>query len=128
MKFLLDTHILLWWIFNDSRLSKKSKRFLSQEDSQWVLSMVSLWEVVIKVSLGKLRLGMDFPNFVTKFIEGSKLELLPLKFSHLTRYISLPFHHRDPFDRMLIAQCQTEEIPLLTQDESFQAYRLPKFK
>lgn len=128
MKLLLDTHILLWWIFDEKSLSKRSKRLLSQESSEWVLSVASLWEIAIKLNLGKLKLGMSFADFAKEFIQDRPIEILPIKFNHLSRYTQLPFHHRDPFDRLLIAQSQSEGIPLLTQDKSFRAYRLPRFK
>jgi PIN domain nuclease of toxin-antitoxin system len=118
LRILLDTHLLLWFLEASSALTPQAREMICSPDSTVFVSAVSLWEIWLKQSLGKLRLPVDF----TERLAVESFENLPLLASH-TRHISvLPWHHRDPFDRMLIAQAEFEKLILLTTDEALAAY------
>jgi PIN domain nuclease of toxin-antitoxin system len=118
MRLLLDTHILLWWLSDDSSLSAHARRLISDPDNTVFVSAVSLWEIWLKQSLGKLRLP---PDFEARF-GGESFESLPLTVAHTREVALLPWHHRDPFDRMLVAQARAERLKLLTVDKVTAAY------
>lgn len=124
MKFLLDTHTFLWFIANNPELSKAAKELLEDSDTELFLSYASLWEIAIKVSLGKLSLPEPFEVFVAEQLEVNSIELLSFSLKHISAVVSLPFHHRDPFDRLLAAQSLTEAIPLVSRDTIFDEYRV----
>ena len=119
---LVDTHAFLWFVFDDRRLSTQAGQVLADPAQNKVLSMASLWEVAVKVSIGKLSLGMSFSDFTDASVTSRELQVLTIGLPHLTEYAQLPLHHRDPFDRVLIAQAKVEELPVLTSDERFSAY------
>jgi PIN domain nuclease of toxin-antitoxin system len=123
MRFLLDTHIILWSIQNDSNLSDKCKEILSNTENILYSSIVSEWEIAIKSNIGKLKLNGSVNKV---FEEINSLDILPLEISrlHLAQYENLPLHHRDPFDRLLIAQAITEDLVLITNDEHFKPYNV----
>lgn len=127
MKILLDTHPFLWWIADDPRLISKHKDRLEDSQQEIFLSMASLWEMAIKVSLGKLNLGVDFKKFFKEYIQDSTLELLPIQSTHLLELANLPFHHKDPFDRLLLCQAKAEGMVLMTKDKKFKKYKGIKF-
>jgi PIN domain nuclease of toxin-antitoxin system len=114
---LLDTHVALWWRADSPRLGAEARASIAGADVAWV-SVVSAWEVAIKVSTGKLRIPGSFDTA----IDESGLSKLPLTFAHTAALIDLPFHHRDPFDRMLIVQAQSEGLTIVTADRKFEAY------
>ena len=117
MRILVDTQALLWWLMDSERLGPKARRiFLSDEP---VISAVVLWEIAIKVSLGKL--SADVAE-VSRIIAEQGLERLGISDRHMINLQALPFHHRDPFDRMLIAQSDAEDLPLLTSDAKIALY------
>lgn len=118
MRILLDTHILLWWLENSSSLTEEARKRISDAENTIFVSAVSLWEIWLKQSLGKLRLPSDF----AERLSAESFESLPLTGDQARRVASLPWHHRDPFDRMLIAQAQVEKLALLTSDEALTAY------
>ena len=118
MKLLLDTHLLLWWLGNSSLLSAKARELIGDPENTLFISAVSLWEIWLKESLGKLRLPPDFENRLA----AEPFEALPLTARQSRQVALLPWHHRDPFDRMLIAQAQVENLTLLTADEAVVAY------
>ena len=118
MKILLDTHILLWWLENSPSLPERARGMISSTDNTIFVSAVSLWEIWLKQSLGKLRLPADF----TERLALESFENLPLTGSQTRRVSLLPWHHRDPFDRMLIAQAQVQELVLLTSDDVLTSY------
>lgn len=116
---LLDSHTLLWFLAGDSkRIGPRLRKRL--EDDATTVSAASLWEIAIKVGLGKLRAPSELPRRV----EELGFQLLPVKPAHAWRTRDLPPHHRDPFDRLLIAQAQVERLPILTADPSFDAYEV----
>ena len=121
-RVLLDTHAFLFFVFDDPRLSQKAASLIELEETEKLLSIVSVWEIVIKEQLGKLELGMPVEKFVREFIEGQKLTLLEIELTHLLQYSSLPLLHRDPFDRLLISQARSLKVPIVTSDKRFSAY------
>ena len=116
-KYLLDTHIIIWAIDQTDKLSEQYRRLLEQED-QCVVSIASLWEIAIKKNLGKLEVRDDLPDF----LQRTGVALLQVELPHIEAIRILPHHHRDPFDRMLIAQAMTENLSLLTVDRHFALY------
>lgn len=124
MQVLLDTHALIWFFNGDNSLSTTAKNLIENPASTCWVSIASIWELSIKTSIGKLQLSGKLAE-VEGFITASGMQLLPISFEHLLRLQSLPFHHRDPFDRLLIAQALTEKLALLTRDAFFAAYEVP---
>src|SRR5436309_2461922 len=122
MNLLLDTHAFLWFIANDPKLSNQAKSEIQTPTNRRFLSMASLWEMAIKVSLGKLRVTQPFEQFIPEQLQLNRIEVLAVEFAHVAAVVSMPFHHRDPFDRLLAAQCQIEGLPLLSNDPAFDAY------
>ena len=117
---LLDTHTLLWFLNNDSKLISTVKSDIENAD-QVVVSIVNLWEIAIKLSIQKLELDFAFaelPDCLTQL----EISILPLTFADLEHYITLPLHHRDPFDRLLIAQAMTKSLEIVSADTAFDAY------
>jgi PIN domain nuclease of toxin-antitoxin system len=121
-RLLLDTHALLWFVFDDPRLSATGSAAIADPATEKVLSIASLWEIAIKISLGKLALGTSLDRFIATEIDGRELRLLAIAGSHLVRVADLPFHHRDPFDRLITAQALVEGLPIATGDSRFAAY------
>jgi PIN domain nuclease of toxin-antitoxin system len=119
---LLDTHAFLWFVFDDPRLSSTAEATLGDPRVTKLLSVTSLWEIVIKSQLRKLRLGMGLEQFFEVYVTGSELELVALELGHLLGYHALPLAHRDPFDRMLVAQARALRVPVLTADPAFAPY------
>jgi PIN domain nuclease of toxin-antitoxin system len=124
MRLLVDTHIMLWWMRGDSRLSTKAGRLIAGGDNQLVWSIVSSWEIAVKVSIGKLVLDRPLHRLYADLIGEQKLELLVVGHQHCVHLGTLPLHHRDPFDRMLVAQAQVENIPILTGDAKLSRYEV----
>ncbi|MEL7141446.1 MAG: type II toxin-antitoxin system VapC family toxin [Cyanobacteria bacterium J06554_3] len=121
MRVLIDTHILLWFINNDPRLSQKTKSLL-QSDIDVSVSIASLWEIAIKVSIGKLALPDSIEKLFPQQLNLNQIDLLPIEVGHLQILSALPFHHRDPFDRLIVAQALVEKIGLVSVDNVFEAY------
>ena len=123
MKYLIDTHALIWYLENNSRLSGKAGAIIENQQVQCLVSLASLWEISIKVSLDRLEIGIDLKRIKELlFILG--IDILPIEFTHLLQVARLPFHHKDPFDRLLISQAQVEELILISKDEHFQSYNI----
>lgn len=122
MKALLDTHALLWWITDDSRLSRRVREFISNVENELAFSAASGWEVAIKAGLGKMDLPEHPEKFLTEQLHRNAIEVLPVNLGHAMGVYSLPNHHGDPFDRLLVAQCVAEGLPLLTADAAFGPY------
>lgn len=122
MRFLLDTHSLLWFLAGDTQLTGKARRVIENPEYEILASTASLWEVAIKHSLGKLPLAEPFEELFPHHLALNSIALLTIHLDHVTRVSSLPFYHRDPFDRLLIAQALVEEIPILSGDEAFDDY------
>lgn len=121
MNLLLDTHALLWFVAGDTRLSRRARQTIEAKDTINYVSMASWWEVAIKCSLGKLTLDEPLDEFMEQRT-GEGFRLLSLDPHHLHALIDLPFHHRDPFDRLIICQAMIEEMTICTGDEHFKRY------
>jgi PIN domain nuclease of toxin-antitoxin system len=126
MKGLLDTHTLLWFVAGDSQLSQTARTFIERGDTEIYVSVASLWEITIKSSLGKLQLSAPIKQFLEEAVEGNGFILLPIEPSHLNEVHALPFHHRDPFDRLLIAQSQAEGMLFVSTDRAMDAYGITR--
>jgi PIN domain nuclease of toxin-antitoxin system len=124
MNLLLDTHTFLWFVNDDPRLSDRFKDLIENENNVSYLSIASLWEMSIKYNLGKLTLAPSYEEFVEKEIITSRINLLNLELEHIKINATLPFHHRDPFDRIIIAQSKAENIPVITVDSVFNEYSI----
>lgn len=121
MKVLIDTHIFLWFISRDPQLSQTASELL-ESDIDVLLSVASLWEIAIKLSTGKLRLPGKVQDFIPQQMMSNQIELLPITIHHLQAVSTLPFHHRDPFDRLIIAQSIVETVELVSVDAVFDRY------
>lgn len=122
MKVLVDTHTFLWVLLDDPRLSQTAKQIVTSKKEELFFSMVSLWEISIKMRLGRLKSLGSSVAYLRAEMNNYGMELLPIRFEHILQQEALPNHHGDPFDRLLIAQAITESIPVLTHDEKFRAY------
>lgn len=125
MKILLDTHTFLWFI-NDSPELSGSAADLLESDVDLLLSTASLWEIAIKVSLNKLTLPDSYEQFIPQQITLNNIEILTITFEYLTIVSRLPFHHRDPFDRLLIAQSMSENLQIVSTDTQFDRYGISR--
>ncbi|MGB3496396.1 MAG: type II toxin-antitoxin system VapC family toxin [Elainellaceae cyanobacterium] len=121
MKILLDTHTFLWFINDSPELSSPAADLL-ESDVDLLLSMASLWEIAIKVSLNKLTLPDNYERFIPQQITLNNIEILTITFEHLAVVSRLPFHHRDPFDRLLIAQSMSEKLQIVSVDTQLDRY------
>ena len=126
MRLLLDTHAFLWFITDDRLLSAKAKSLIVDSTNEINVSPATYWEVAIKVSIGKYPLHVPFEQFFTEGIEGNSLTILPMEIRHAHELAALPFHHRDPFDRMIIAQAIVERIPVVSVDPAFDSYSVTR--
>jgi len=126
VKLLLDTHAFLWFLLNDDRLSNDAQSLIATPENDLLLSSASCWEIAIKISLGKYSLGESLETFLTREIVENRLTMLPITVKHVSVVAELPFHHRDPFDRLLIAQAISEQIPILSADAVFDLYQVAR--
>lgn len=122
MKLLLDTHLFLWWTVEPEKLPKGAMELIGDSTAQILLSAASTWEIRIKTALGRLELREPLRTIVEREISQNGFKLLPVTFEHTERLSSLPLLHRDPFDRILIAQSIAEEAELVTTDPAIRAY------
>lgn len=122
MKFLLDTHTFLWFVNDNPQLSDRLKDLIEDENNVSYLSVASLWEISIKYNLGKLQLNPNYEEFIEEEVVKSNINLLEIKLEHLKINATLPFHHRDPFDRIIISQSIVENLPIITVDSAFEEY------
>ncbi|MFN9173231.1 MAG: type II toxin-antitoxin system VapC family toxin [Synechocystis sp.] len=122
MKILIDTHVFIWWTGDVKKLSSRVYDLLVDPNTDVMLSIVSIWEMQIKFSLGKLQLKISLSQLVDDEVKANRIELLPLSLSHIYALHSLPLHHRDPFDRMLIAQSMNTDLQIVSVDEKFDFY------
>jgi|SRR5882672_882903 len=127
MRLLLDTHAFLWFIMGDSRLSSAARAAIENPADEKLLSVGSLWEMAIKVSLGKLTLAEPFPQIIPRELKRNGFQLLPMSLAHASHVSSMPFHHRDPFDRLLVAQAMEESLVVLSADTHFDLYGIKRF-
>ncbi len=126
MRLLLDTHAFLWFIGGSPRLSVAARKAIEAPENERFLSAASIFEMAIKVSLGKLTVAQPLDQILAREIETGSFSLLPIEVRHVAVLASLPFHHRDPFDRLLAAQAQVDSLVFLSTDEAFDAYGIPR--
>lgn len=124
MRVLLDTHVWLWALAADRRLRREAREVIQDPDNETLLSVASAWEISIKAAKGKLRLPAPAEVFVPEAIATSPTTILEITLRHVLRSAALPPHHNDPFDRLLVAQAQTEQLPVLTADNVFSLYEI----
>lgn len=125
MKLLLDTHTFLWFINDSPQLSIDAKNLI-ESDVDLLLSIASLWEIAIKVSIGKLTIPNTYDQFIPQQVQLNDMEILSISMAHLTVVTTLPFHHRDPFDRLLIAQAIVEKVSIVSTDGIFDSYEISR--
>jgi PIN domain nuclease of toxin-antitoxin system len=124
VRALLDTHALLWWFSDDPALTRSVRKIIADTKNTVVVSAASAWEIATKVRLGKLPTGAGLAADFTGYIERERFQLLSISVEHALRAGLLPGSHRDPFDRMLIAQAQAENLPILSKEVIFDAFGL----
>jgi len=127
VKLLLDTHSFLWFIMGSPKLGEKARALIEDAGNEKLLSVGSLWEIAIKISLGKLKIAEPFDVLIPRQIETNGIQVLEIDIPHLAALLTLPFHHRDPFDRLLAAQCSAEKLPIVSIDPLFDAYAIQRF-
>ncbi len=125
-RFLLDTHTFLWMATDPGRLGSDARERVEAVGSVLLLSLASVWEMAIKSSLGKLDLPDPLDRFLEEQLDATRTTLLEVRLAHVLAVEALPFHHRDPFDRLLVAQASIEKLPLLTGDPDFDAYSVER--
>lgn len=124
MKLLLDTHALLWFVAGDSNLSLAARSAIEDAGNTRYISHATAWEIAIKLRLGKLQIGSNYSDLFPKAITANGFLMLPPDFSHYLELLTIPLHHRDPFDRLLIAQATVEKLTLVTCDPEIMAYAI----
>ena len=124
MECLLDTHAFLWYLLGDSNLGSKAKEAIDTKTGLY-FSIASLWEISIKINVGKLQLNRSFED-LPKELEYINARIIPITFEDTKIYTSLPLHHRDPFDRILVAQTMNHSLVLISRDEAFDAYPIQR--
>jgi len=126
MKVLLDTHTFLWFVLGDAQLSARAKATIEDLGNEKLLSPASYWEIAIKISLGKYTLSMPYEEFIEKGINENGFVVVPIEPKHTAVVATLPFYHRDPFDRLIIAQAMVEATTIVSVDTVFDAYPITR--
>lgn len=126
MRLLLDTHAFLWWVEGSAKLSKKARDALSASDNECLLSLASAWELAIKAKLGKIQLAVPVKRYVVDHVAANGFQTLAITLDHIAQTETLEHYHRDPFDRLLIAQALTEKLPVVTADPIFRKYGIKR--
>jgi PIN domain nuclease of toxin-antitoxin system len=126
MRVLLDSHALLWAADDPAKLPAPAMGVMQDLENDLLISAATIWEIAIKVALGKLPLSLPYRRWVDRAIFDQKLSILAISLDHAERQVGLPFHHRDPVDRMIAAQALVEGIPLVSADAIFDAYGVPR--
>ena len=122
MRLLLDTHAFLWWVTDAPELSAAARAAIQDPEAECLVSLATCWEMAIKQSLGKLKLDVPLEQFVPTHMATNGFLQMEIEFRHVARVADLPFHHRDPFDRLLAAQAMVENLPLVSNDLAFDDY------
>lgn len=122
MRLLLDTHTFLWFVLNDGKLSNTARQLIEDPSNVIIISPASYWEVAIKVRQKKLELYSSYDEFVKRGIEGNDFEILHIEPRHTSQLTTLPNHHKDPFDRLIISQSIVEQLPIISIDQVFDDY------
>lgn len=123
MRFLIDTHIFIWFINGDNQLPSPVLSQIENPQNTCMISIASIWEMGIKYGMGRLELNNDF-SAINRFLYDNSIQILPVNFEHIQKLTELPFHHRDPFDRVIIAQAISEQMSIITKDELFSHYSI----
>ena len=126
MRYLLDTHSLIWFIGGEIQLSPRARQLIDDEGNELFISVASLWEMAIKFSIGKLDLGRPFEELFPHQLKNNSIEVLAITVEHLKTICSLPFHHRNPFDHLIIAQSQVEKLPIISKDTIIDRYGIKR--
>lgn len=126
MKLLLDSHVLIWWSSSSEKLSKNVYDLINDTNNTLFFSIASVWEMQIKLQLGKLNLNSNLPNLIDSQQRVNNLQLLTIELAHIYALNNLSSHHKDPFDRLLIAQGIVEQIPIVSIDEVFDNYPIQR--
>ncbi|MCT7974203.1 type II toxin-antitoxin system VapC family toxin [Laspinema olomoucense] len=126
MRLLLDTHTFLWFVMGDPRIPPDLQDIIADENNQKLLSKATVWEVAIKQSIGKLNFARPFRDVIEQQLAANGIDLLDISLAHIEVVASLPRHHRDPFDRLIIAQGIVENIPIISADTIFDAYPIQR--
>jgi PIN domain nuclease of toxin-antitoxin system len=124
MRLLLDTHTLIWFFAGDFQLSNIARILIEDEDNHKLVSVASIWEMAIKNSKGSLTFDLPFQEYIDRKLTLEDFNPLNINLDHLNAIVTMPFHHKDPFDRLLIAQAMVEGIPILSKDSAFDAYSI----
>lgn len=126
MNVLLDTHTFLWFVNDDPRLSQPARVLIEAAETQPFLSTASLWEIAIKISLGKMSLQQSYETFIPEQLAVNGISILHITLEHTAVLTTLPFHHRDPFDRLIAVQSKIEKLTLISADPAFDAYTIAR--
>jgi len=126
MTYLLDTQIFLWLILTPEKISNRAAQILSATRADLKLSMASIWEIAIKKGLGKLTFPEPLEETLRYQLAVNRIELLPIEFLHALQVRALPLHHKDPFDRLIIAQALSEHLPIVSSDANFDRYGIER--
>lgn len=121
MTYILDTHTVIWFLNGDDKLSKKVKETIENQENTNLVSIATIWEIAIKISLDKFKFEKGFKKFLD-LIEDNGFEIIPISFDHAITVSTLEFIHRDPFDRLIIAQAMTDNLTIITKDEYIEKY------
>lgn len=124
MRLLLDTHAFLWWVDDAPQLSRRARTAIATAGNECLVSLASCWEMAIKASLGKLDLPAPMDRFIPEQLAANRFQQLAIDFRHVARVAGMPFHHRDPFDRLLAAQALEEDLTLVSNDPVFRRYKV----
>lgn len=124
MKVLLDTHAFLWWITDDPQLPAQVRGIIANSDNNLFFSAASCWEIVIKTHLGRIKLPDKPDIFIAEQMASNAIQSLPVQVSHALHVFNLPYLHKDPFDRIIIAQAQLEKLPVITSDSLISQYKI----
>ena len=124
MDILLDTQVILWSISGDSRLSSSARTVFLDPTNNLYFSIAGYWEIAIKISIGKLALADQWSTIIDKEMRSNFIKFLPITQEHCNGLVELPFHHRDPFDRVIVAQAKTEQMALLSADSQLKKYEI----
>lgn len=126
MRLLLDTHSFLWFVTEDPKLSTSARRIIATGSNELLLSVACVWEIAIKVSIGRLPIPGPLDTFIPEQLRINRIGLLPIELKHIFEVTRLSLHHRDPFDRLLIAQALTEGLPIVSADPAFDSYSVQR--
>lgn len=121
MDYILDTHTLIWFLNGDDKLSKRAKETVEDQNNAKSVSIASIWEIAIKISLDKFKFEQGFKKFLN-LIDENGFEIIPISFDHALTVSTLKFNHRDPFDRLIIAQAMTDNATIITKDNQIEKY------